>query len=767
MKCRPLSLPRVPVAQQLTANLLADPVTPSATALTATPEGYPSLLRRARFVQGGAHFSYVSPLPMAFPYEFPAPEDKDATLGEHQKREIEAEEAAEAELDEASRAASEQANATRRMDQIEDTLRTYEVQVPKAGESSPDPVPPQRRASSYPSARLVAFSPECHQHCLPHLAVGDAHTWLLATSGRAGPSSYSSGPMADAAGGRPSQYGEAGNDADARRAFSDWAAGRAVPLHITHDQIEADGGAGVRFFAERDGKDASHPQDKQQHRRRISTEVHQRQALADRPYGPWSLRYGGYQFGEWAGQLGDGRAMTLIESQHPDGGRWEVQLKGAGRTPYSRFGDGLATLKSSLREFLASEYMAALGIPTSRSLAVTSLPDLPVARETMTSAAIAMRLAPSWLRIGNFQIHSSKGEWESVRLLGEYVAKELLGMDDVVKSGVEDMSPATHAPPWAERVVREVALRNARTCALWQAYGFMHGVLNTDNIALLGDTIDYGPYGFMDIFDDAQICNHSDYSGRYSYRLQPTMILYAVEKLLEALAPVLGFERSMDRAPRPCELMDADEKQIQIWADHGMEVCADPIRAELKQTLLSEWSAAWLERLGVASKGAEADKAQLIDPLLEVLAGLDMTRALRFLCDFPVAQDLDAFAAAWLAHAAPGAVDDAHVSAARQWLATYGEWLKATGQSGEALVAAMKAKNPAFVLRNWVTDEAAERLEDAHDTQFVERVRRMCLHPFEAYGTERDGVDKAQAAEEARLCTVGTVLTGNLPSCSS
>ena len=775
MKYRPLSLPRVPVGQQLTANLLADPVTPTAAALTATPVGYPSLLRRARFVQGGAHFAYVSPLPLPFPYEFPAPESNDAhkTLGEHQKREMEAEQQQQSGLDEAQRAEQTQKNAVRRMDQIESSLRGYEVQVPRAGERV-DAVPPRRADTTYPSARVVAFSPECHAHCLPHLAVGDMHAWVQRTSGDAGPYAYSSGPVADAlAGGRASQYGDAaGNDADARRAFSDWAAGRAVPLHVATEQIDDASGAGVQFFTEADAN-AGWKQPAQENPARFSSEVAARRTDRHRPYGPYALRYGGHQFGEWAGQLGDGRAVTLVEALDPASERrWEVQLKGAGRTPFSRFGDGLATLKSSLREFLASEYMAALGIPTSRALAVTQFPDLPVARETMTSAAVAMRLATSWLRIGNFEIHASKGEWESVRLLGEFVAHDLLRLDGVVKSGAERASDAeaARAAPWAERLVREVARRNARTCALWQAYGFMHGVLNTDNIALLGDTIDYGPYGFMDVFDEEQVCNHSDVLGRYSYKLQPTMVLFAVDKLLEALGPVLGFEHIHGRAPQPGELLAVGDKERAEWADHAVEACTDSIRAELQQVLLDAWSAAWCARLGVASRGAEVDKAELIDPLTEVLAGLDMTRAMRYLCSFPTtSESLAAFAQAWVAHAAhrdgAAASDDAaHVEAARAWLERYTTWLDAAGRPAADIAAGMRQKNPAFTLRNWITDEVAERLEERNDTATVERVRKVCARPLTQLCTHP--FDDLRA-DDARYGEIGALLRGHLPSCSS
>ncbi|WFD01126.1 hypothetical protein MYAM1_003887 [Malassezia yamatoensis] len=704
MKYRPLSLPRVPVAQQVTANLLADPVTPTAAALVAVPVGYPSLLRRARFVQNGAHFSYVSPLPLLFPYEFPAQNDQNGdqkTLGEQQKSEIQAEQEQNFDLNEAQREERSKANAVRRMDQIEDILREYEVAIPAPGQRI-DPVPPRRRGSGCPSARVVAFSPECHAQCLPHLAVGDVHAWLLANTGKEGPDTYSSGPIADAiAGGVPSQYGEeAGDDHEARRAFSDWAAGRAVPLHITSDQIYPESGPGVQFFNEADANEGW-KKPAEETPERYSTEVAKRVSDDKRAYGPYSLRYGGHQFGEWAGQLGDGRAVTLVEAWDTESQqRWEVQLKGAGRTPFSRFGDGLATLKSSLREFLASEYMAALQIPTSRSLAVTSLPDLPVARESLTSAAIAMRITPSWLRIGNFQIHSKRQEWESVRLLGEFVAHDLLHLDGVKKSSgssvdhglaTDSTDSKNDGKPWSERLIREVAQRNARTCALWQAYGFMHGVLNTDNICLLGETIDYGPYGFMDVFDDAQICNHSDYSGRYSYRMQPTMILYAIDQLLESLAPVLGFEDIHQRAPRPGELLLADDSQRAMWADHGMDTLAESIRDQLKNTLLSEWANAWLLRLGVQSRGASQDKSQLIDPLVDLLTGLDMTNALRYLCDFPTSdKTVSSFAKDWVDYAARDSVSEQKVQSAEAWLHEYEQWLRASPQSAEDIASHMR-----------------------------------------------------------------------------
>lgn len=438
---RPLSLPRVPLAQQLTANLIPDPVTPAPAALVATPISFPSLLRRSRAVRDGAHFSYVSPLPLPFPYDIPVDAQGD------------------------------------RNEQIEQVLRTYEAPVPPHGAAHAAPIAPGRRTPPYPDARLVAFSPDTHVACVPHLDVGDAAAWIASTSGQAAVSSGPSLALDEAA-----LYGEAvpGRDAEARQALSEWASGRAVSIALDPATRVGDGdGAGVHFLA-RD-------EEPERNVREALSALHASQRGSGAAHAPWSLRYGGHQFGEWAGQLGDGRAVSLVETQHPTtGARWDLQLKGAGRTPYSRFADGLATLKSSVREFLASEFMAALRIPTSRALCVVSLPTR-VERERAQPAALTLRLAASWLRIGSFEIHSDRGEWESVRVLGEYVARHLFGWADVAQ-GASDAP----RPPWALRLVREVGERNARTWALWQAYGFMHGVLNTDNIALLGETIDYG-----------------------------------------------------------------------------------------------------------------------------------------------------------------------------------------------------------------------------------------------------------------------------------
>ncbi|HUX23822.1 MAG TPA: YdiU family protein, partial [Burkholderiales bacterium] len=223
-------------------------------------------------------------------------------------------------------------------------------------------------------------------------------------------------------------------------------------------------------------------------------------------FDPLAAVYAGHQFGVFVPQLGDGRAILLGEAAGAQG-RWDLQLKGAGKTPYSRMGDGRAVLRSSIREYLASEAMHALGIPTTRALAIVGS-DQPVIRENIESAAVLTRMAPSHVRFGSFELFSSRRQYEHVANLA----------DHVIDAHYPQLREADR--PCLE-LLREVISRTAKLVAQWQAVGFCHGVMNTDNMSILGLTIDYGPYGFLEGFDWNHVCNHSDDGGRYAYNMQP------------------------------------------------------------------------------------------------------------------------------------------------------------------------------------------------------------------------------------------------------
>lgn len=724
----------------------------------------------------GAAFSYVSALPIPFPYDFP--QDQVEASGKDVKEEDAAADGTEE---------SQEKKYEKQMEQVERLLRRYEVRPSELGSpaypaTSKDGlagyVAPARTAQSFPSARLLGVSPAALKDCLPGLDVGDSFEFIERTHGKDGPDTYSSGPMA------PEPKDEA---ARARYQLSDVLSGRAWPAVLPSSEAELDNFAGTGNYAKSEGagwKDESMAQRWQ--RRKGELETRRKQSS----YAGWSQAYAGHQFGSWAGQLGDGRAITLFETldttKNPPE-RWEVQLKGAGRTPYSRFADGLAVLASSVREYLGSEIISALNIPTSRALAVISLPDVEVVRERRNVAAITTRLAQSWIRIGSFQLPASRGDWEAVRLMGEYVARVLFRFDGVPESQDRE----SKREPWASKVLLESARRNAKMVAGWQAVGWTHGVLNTDNISVLGLTIDYGPYGFLDIFDQEATPNHSDDSARYSYKLQPSMVLFAMRQLATALSPILGFEKKHGRAPSPGELVEMPSQDLQALSDDGEAA----FKTELSETFVDEtmkhWKAAFRNKLGLTREESE-EKSNLFDPLLDTLESLDFTITWRHLINFsplleeqlkanPSSQDeaikatVDGFLPTWY--------DETRVleylkpekrQQAGAWLTKYAQrLLRDVEASGDGAGWGVKRRDsmaqhcPKFVLRNWVGQEVIERLEQKDDTQFLARVLDMCLNPYKEWGQPEAGKSEEVLAEEKRLCELGEPLGRNMPSCSS
>ena len=243
---------------------------------------------------------------------------------------------------------------------------------------------------------------------------------------------------------------------------------------------------------------------------------------------PQASVYSGHQFGVWAGQLGDGRAISLGEIQTPHGLQ-DIQLKGAGPTPYSRRGDGRAVLRSSIREFLCSEAMFGLGIPTTRALCVTGSP-AKVYREEIESAAVVTRVSPSFVRFGHFEHFASVGNVDAVRTLLHHVRNTHMPFLNVAEQTDKQLAVA---------LLKEATQRTAQLMADWQSVGFCHGVMNTDNMSILGLTLDYGPFQFLDGFNANHICNHSDSQGRYAYARQPQIAYWNLFCLAQALMPII------------------------------------------------------------------------------------------------------------------------------------------------------------------------------------------------------------------------------------
>jgi uncharacterized protein YdiU (UPF0061 family) len=400
---------------------------------------------------------------------------------------------------------------------------------------------------------------------------------------------------------------------------------------------------------------------------------------------PLSALYGGHQFGVWAGQLGDGRAITLGEITNTRGEPWEIQLKGAGQTAYSRFADGRAVLRSTIREFLCSEAMDALGIPTTRALAMVAS-DEQVIRESIETAAILVRLAPSFVRFGSFEIFAARGEHDAIRILADFVIDRFYP-----ECGTGDDRYA--------RFFEAVLKRTARLMAAWQSVGFMHGVMNTDNFSILGLTLDYGPYGFMEGYEPGFICNHTDHSGRYAFDQQPGVGLWNCYALANAITSLV----------QPAEL----EKIITAYVP----------------TL----RAAFLERsrakLGLAHEHDEDDA--LGQDLRSAMASAksDFTRTFRMLADIRTAGESAsdgglARAHREALHLALGGTEDAAT-----WIDRYERRLERETRPAHERAAAMNAVNPRIVLRNHLAQEAIEASQ-AGDDEPVRRLLAALRNPY-------------------------------------
>ena len=316
---------------------------------------------------------------------------------------------------------------------------------------------------------------------------------------------------------------------------------------------------------------------------------------------PLASVYAGHQFGVYVPQLGDGRALLLGDVRGPDGKPWELQLKGSGRTPYSRMADGRAVLRSSIREYLCSEAMASLGIATTRALALVGASD-PVIRETVETAAVVTRMAPSFVRFGHFEYFFWRDQPVQLKQLADHV------IDHFMPECRE------HANPYLA-LLRVVAGRTAQTIAQWQGVGFCHGVMNTDNMSILGLTIDYGPFGFIDGFDATHICNHSDDQGRYAYNQQPQIAYWNLHCLGQALLPLTEDPERTREALSEFENAFGESMQALFHAKLGLVTTQSDDDA-LIEALIGvlhanrvDWTIFWrrLARLQVDACGVDRD----------------------------------------------------------------------------------------------------------------------------------------------------------------
>jgi serine/tyrosine/threonine adenylyltransferase len=405
---------------------------------------------------------------------------------------------------------------------------------------------------------------------------------------------------------------------------------------------------------------------------------------------PIALVYSGHQFGVWAGQLGDGRAMTLGSLVDSQGKPQEVQLKGAGQTPYSRSADGRAVLRSSIREFLCSEAMFGLGIPTTRVLTLTGAKTA-VIRETVESAAVVSRVAPSFIRFGSFEHYYYAQQPERLKELADFV--------------IDHYYPQcrSSANAYADFLLH-ITQANARLVAQWQAVGFCHGVLNTDNMSILGLTLDYGPFVFMEAFDAAYICNHSDQQGRYSYQNQPGIVQWNCFALGQTFIPLIGS------------------------ADQTKEVLG-----HFKATYDDAMRSLWMAKLGLEREAAVSNtgervqnsaEAELIDAMFSLMQAnhCDWTLWFRTLSQF---NEADVSTDRLLLDLC---IDRAQC---QQWLDVYRAVLMRNPKLQHALRAPkMNRVNPKYVLRNYLAQQAIAKGEGG-DFSEIKTLQLLLAHPFD------------------------------------
>jgi len=394
---------------------------------------------------------------------------------------------------------------------------------------------------------------------------------------------------------------------------------------------------------------------------------------------PLAMLYAGHQFGHYVPQLGDGRAILLGEIANTRSEAWEIQLKGSGQTPYSRQGDGRAVLRSSIREYLCSEAMHGLGIPTTRALCLVGSSD-EVYRETVETGAMVTRLAPSHVRFGSFEVFFYRDQHEHTRTLADYVITR-------------------HYPELADQPDRYLALlhnvveRTARLIAQWQAVGFSHGVMNSDNMSILGLTLDYGPFGFMESYNPDFICNHSDHQGRYAFKQQPRIGLFNLSCLAQALLPLI----EVDAAKAALEGYQA------IYTAHYHQLMAAKLGFDLADERVQQLTETLLEQM----QQSQTDYTLLFRALCQV----------KYNNDEPVPTLRDLF------------IDRERFD---RWLLDYRSHLRSHAQADDARHATMLRTNPKIVLRNYLAQHAIEKAQQGDYTE-IDRLLTALQAPFDEH----------------------------------
>ncbi|MFC5077035.1 hypothetical protein VTH8203_01158 [Vibrio thalassae] len=415
---------------------------------------------------------------------------------------------------------------------------------------------------------------------------------------------------------------------------------------------------------------------------RLPNEVDEEHALLDVLSGslsneqikPLAMKYAGHQFGIYNPDLGDGRGLLLGELTAKSGQTFDLHLKGAGKTPYSRMGDGRAVLRSTIREYLCSEAMKGLGVPTTRALAMM-VSDTPVYREKVEQGALLLRVAETHIRFGHFEHFFYSGQHEQLRVLADKVI-------------AWHMPQCLTADKPYVALFAEVVRLTAEMIAHWQAKGFAHGVMNTDNMSILGQTFDYGPFGFMDDYEPGYVCNHSDYQGRYAFDNQPSIAMWNLAALAHALSPLIDRED----------------------LDNGLET--------FTPLLQTEYSRQMREKFGLLTKQNEDEKFFIRCFAFMKSEKVDYTRFFRSLSNIDsngITPVVDLF------------IDRAK---AQSWVESYMLRCRLENDSETERCRKMRLVNPKYILRNYLAQQAIE-LAESGDFSLVHRLANVLKAPYE------------------------------------
>lgn len=485
---------------------------------------------------------------------------------------------------------------------------------------------------------------------------------------------------------------------------------------------------------------------------------------------PYAQAYAGWQFGQFAGQLGDGRVHNLFEIPKPKDNKlpstkfnrkeYEVQLKGSGKTPYSRFADGKAVIRSSIREYIISEHLNQIGIPTTRALSLTYLPQTLAQRYAAERCAIVSRFAESWIRLGTFDLYRWRFDMFGLRKLADYVIEELFTIEEggkmvefpVLEQTLEanpafknDIHKGLKTLTKYDKMYFEIIVRNAMTTSMWQCYGFLNGVLNTDNTSVIGLSMDFGPFSIMDRYDPEYTPNSEDHQGRYNYANTPTAIWWNLTRLGENLAQLIGAGTELVDNPQ----FKANQFQ-KGWEDKVVKRASKVIEIGGEMYMYAftkKYVETFFNRLGLLHKlidiqDPEKQNADLLTPMLDVLKKVrcDYNKFFVQLQEARVESadfNIDDFSQSVLLKEVSEHEHyprDELAQEVKEWVQKYQGYVSKTlEKEGFGRYERSSRYNPLFLPRNWILAEVIERAEESkcEDVSLLKKLEKMAFNPFD------------------------------------